>query len=90
MIRGFGSGKSRSKSVNRSHVRRLRWLRRQSHLYQDRLACSMTSNKHNNKQWKHNPEQIVEPGTEAEVMGPYCPRGEYTDKATFEARRSKP
>jgi hypothetical protein len=37
MIRGRGSGKSRSKSANRSQVRRLRWLRRQSHLYQARF-----------------------------------------------------
>ena len=44
-IRGFGSGKSRSKSANRSQVRRLRWLRRQSHLYQARFTCSMTSSK---------------------------------------------
>ena len=42
-------------------------------------------NQHNNPEWKHNPEQIIEPGTEPDVMGPYCPRGEYTDKATFEA-----
>ena len=45
VIRGFGSGKSRSRSANRSQVRRLRWLRRQSHLYQDRFTCSMTSSK---------------------------------------------
>ena len=40
---------------------------------------------HNNPNWKHNPENITEPGTEAEVMGPYFPRLSYTDKATFEA-----
>jgi hypothetical protein len=40
---------------------------------------------HNDPEWKHNPGQILEPGTEPDVMGPYCPRGEYTDKATFEA-----
>ncbi len=45
MIRGFGSGKSRSKSANRSHVRRLRWLRRHSHLYQARFTCSMTNSR---------------------------------------------
>lgn len=45
VIRGRGSGKSRSRSPNRSHVRRLRWLRRQSHLYQIRFACSITSSK---------------------------------------------
>ena len=37
-IRGRGSGKSRRRSWNRSHVRRLRWLRRQSHLYQMRFT----------------------------------------------------
>ena len=40
---------------------------------------------HNNPDWAHNPDNIVEPGTEAEVMGPYFPRLSYTDKATFEA-----
>ncbi len=41
----WGAGKSRSRSANCSHVRRLRWLRRQSHLYQARFACSMTSSR---------------------------------------------
>jgi hypothetical protein len=45
LIRGRGSGKSRSRSSNRSHVRRLRWLRRQSHLYQERFACSIMSSR---------------------------------------------
>ena len=40
---------------------------------------------HNNPTWKHNPEKVLEPGTEADVMGPYCPRGEYMEKASFEA-----
>jgi len=39
---------------------------------------------YNNPNWEHNPQKIIEPGTEAEVMGPYYPRGEYMDKATFE------
>ncbi len=43
VIRGRGSGKSRSRSANRSQLRRLRWLRRQSHLYQIRFAWTMTS-----------------------------------------------
>jgi hypothetical protein len=45
VIRGFGSEKSQSRSLKRSQVRRLRWLRRQSHLYQIRFACSMTSSR---------------------------------------------
>jgi len=40
---------------------------------------------HTNPGWQHDPQRIVEPGTEAEVMGPYFPRLSYTDKATFEA-----
>lgn len=39
----------------------------------------------NNPNWAHNPQNVVEPGTEAKVMGPYFPRLSYTDKATFEA-----
>jgi len=31
-------------------------------------------------------EHITVPGTDAKVMGPYYIRGEYADKATFEAR----
>jgi len=37
--RGVGRGKSRSKSWNLSHVHRVRWLRRFSHLYHARRAC---------------------------------------------------
>lgn len=44
---------------------------------------------YNNPEWKDNPQNIVEPGTEAEVMGPYYPRGEYMTKAAFEARAAK-
>jgi hypothetical protein len=40
---------------------------------------------YNNPTWKHSPVGIAAPGTEADVMGPYYPRGEYTDKAAFEA-----
>lgn len=39
MIRGRGRGLCRRKSVNLSHVRRLRWLRRHSHLYQARFVA---------------------------------------------------
>jgi hypothetical protein len=44
---------------------------------------------YNNPDWKNNPQKITVPGTEAEVMGPYYPRAEYMDKATFEARGPK-
>jgi hypothetical protein len=44
---------------------------------------------YNNPEWKRNPARITVPGTEAEVMGPYYPRGEYMDKATFEAKGLK-
>ncbi len=40
---------------------------------------------YNHPDWKWNPDNIVTPGSEPEVMGPYYPRGEYTDKAGFEA-----
>jgi hypothetical protein len=40
---------------------------------------------HTNPDWKYDPQQIVEPGTEEAVMGPYFPRITYTDKVTFEA-----
>jgi hypothetical protein len=39
---------------------------------------------YNNPTWKNDPSNITVPGTEAEVMGPYYPRGTYMDKATFE------
>lgn len=35
--------------------------------------------------WKQRPDNVTAPGTEEAVMGPYLPRGRYTDKATFEA-----
>jgi hypothetical protein len=41
---------------------------------------------YNNPKWKNNPNGITVPGTEPDVMGSYYPRGEYTDKATFEAK----
>ncbi len=44
---------------------------------------------YNNPKWQNDPQLITEPGTEAEVMGPYYPRGAYMDKATFEARGVK-
>jgi hypothetical protein len=39
----------------------------------------------NNPNWEERPDNIVKPGTEAEIMGDYYPVGEYTDKKTFEA-----
>ncbi len=39
---GWESGKSRSRSLNLSQVRRLRWLRRHSHLYQARRTWCAT------------------------------------------------
>jgi hypothetical protein len=41
---------------------------------------------YNDPDWEHCPDKITEPGTEAEVMGPYLPRCEYSDRAGFEAR----
>lgn len=43
----------------------------------------------NNPEWKQSPDHVLKPGTEQAVMGPYLPRGEYTDKATFEANGTK-
>ena len=37
-----------------------------------------------NPNWKERPEKVTQPGMEEEVMGPYFPCGEYTDKASFE------
>jgi len=34
--------------------------------------------------WEHSPTKITKPGMEDAVMGPYYPRGEYTDKTKFE------
>ena len=39
----------------------------------------------NNPGWEQSPNNVTKPGMEEAVMGPYYPRGEYTDKATFEA-----
>ena len=40
----------------------------------------------NNPAWAQSPNHVTRPGEEEAVMGPYLPRGEYTDKASFEAR----
>jgi hypothetical protein len=37
------------------------------------------------KDWEHSPAKVTRPGMEAEVMGPYYPRGDYTTRAQFEA-----
>jgi hypothetical protein len=34
--------------------------------------------------WANSPTKIAKPGEDEAVMGPYYPRGEYTDKASFE------
>jgi len=44
---------------------------------------------YNDPSWKHNPNNISVPGTEGEVMGPYCPQCEYTDRAAFEAGKGR-
>lgn len=41
---------------------------------------------HTNPDWEYSPAQVLEPGTEEQLMGPYYPQGEYMDKATFEAK----
>jgi hypothetical protein len=38
-----------------------------------------------NPSWADSPAKIEQPSTEEAIMGPYFPRGEYTDKASFEA-----
>jgi hypothetical protein len=40
----------------------------------------------NNPNWAQSPEKVTKPGMEEGVMGPYLPRGDYTDTATFEAK----
>ena len=40
----------------------------------------------NDPSWKQSPDYVTKPGMEEAVMGPYYPRGYYTDKATFEAQ----
>lgn len=35
--------------------------------------------------WAHSPLNVTAPGMEQDVLGPYFPRGYYTDTATFEA-----
>ena len=40
----------------------------------------------NSPSWEERPDNTTKPGMEEAVMGPYYPRGEYTDKATFEAK----
>jgi hypothetical protein len=39
----------------------------------------------NNPNWAQRPDKVTRPGMEEAVMGPYLPKGEYTDKARFEA-----
>jgi hypothetical protein len=39
--------------------------------------------------WENSPRKAHEPGMEQAVMGPYYPRGYYTTKAEFEAKREE-
>ena len=43
----------------------------------------------NDPDWKESPVNVTKPGMEESVMGDYYPRGEYTDKASFEANGLK-
>jgi hypothetical protein len=43
----------------------------------------------NSPKWENSPDKIPRPGVVEVVMGPYYPRGESTDKATFEAKGPK-
>ncbi len=49
------------------------------------LLCIMA----NNPNWAQSPDKVTKPGMEESVMGPYLPRGEYTDKVEFEAKGPK-
>lgn len=40
--------------------------------------------------WAESPANVTAPGMEAQTMGPYFPRSEYTTKAAFEALGSNP
>ncbi|QDT45685.1 hypothetical protein Pan241w_58120 [Gimesia alba] len=42
----------------------------------------------NNPSWKERPENITIPGTGEVVMGPYFPKGYYTNKDDFEAKNN--
>jgi hypothetical protein len=39
--------------------------------------------------WAQSPDKVTKPRTEEAIMGSFYPRGEYTDKATFEANGPK-
>jgi hypothetical protein len=43
-----------------------------------------------NKKWERSPAKAQKPGQEAAVMGPYYPRGYYTDQASFEGTGPDP
>jgi hypothetical protein len=42
-----------------------------------------------NPSWRERPDNVTEPGMEEAVMGPYYPKGYYTTKAEFEARKDR-
>ena len=41
----------------------------------------------NSPDWQQRPDNIAKPGTGEAVMGPYFPKGYYTTKEQFEAKR---
>lgn len=43
----------------------------------------------NDPKWEQRPDNIMKPGTEQTVMGPYFPKGRYTTKEEFEAMSDK-
>jgi len=43
----------------------------------------------NDAKWSQRPDNIMKPGTEEAVMGPYLPKGHYTTKEEFESMASQ-
>ena len=43
----------------------------------------------NSEDWKERPDNILKPGDEEKVIGPYYPRSEYMTKAQFENQNTK-
>ncbi len=43
----------------------------------------------NSEDWAERPDAVLSPGTEREIMGPYCPSGYYTTREEFEAMELK-
>ena len=49
------------------------------------VGVTHTRSSRRGARWAHDPGRIAEHGTEAGIIGRYCPQLTYTDKATFEA-----